>query len=346
MNAIAPRLAGTGHYFPGSPVTNAELLGRHPGMGIDPAWIVERTGVSSRHWPGQGEFHVDMAQRAALQALATAGVRADEVDVIIATSATVRPSTNPSTGGNRYMDIALPLQGRLGCDNAFAFDIDGTACAGFLYASAVARGLLTDPSRRNVLVVCAENPEPILNFRYRNSVLFGGGAAAAVWSAGDEPSAPGGLESVALRSDPQHYDAFDIDDEGKMIMKGDVVSDLAPQALAEVTTTLMDECELTWDDIDWVIPHQGNIRIIDAFQSALQVPQDKVLVNIRRRGNTSSVSVPGCLSEHVEEGTIRPGDRVLTMSIGRGFTWGAMLFTIDAGATNPRGRSSVDQEVA
>lgn len=331
----AVQLAGVGHDFPGSPITNTYFETHTPHLGIDDAWIREHTGVAARHWPRPGEHHVDMAERAAVQALKQAGVTPDEVDVIIGTSATVRPRTNPSTASNSYMDIALPLQGRLAAGNAFTFDVSGMACAGFLHASAIARSLLASGAHDTVLVVCAENPEPILNFEYRNSALFGGGAAAGVWRRAAEGD---GLHEVVLHSDPEHYSAFDIDPQDKMLMKGKVVSDIAPEVLTAVTREVLAAAGADWDDVDWIIPHQGNINIIKDFGRATSAPEDKVLVNIDRRGNTSSVSVPGCLSEYVHSGRIREGDRILSVSVGRGFSWGAMLFTFGAPRTGAEGR--------
>ncbi|NIH82773.1 3-oxoacyl-ACP synthase III family protein [Amycolatopsis viridis] len=316
-------LAGVGHDFPGAPITNEYFESEHPGLGIDDAWIREHTGVGARHWPPPGEHHADMAERAAAMALKDAGVDAADVDVVIGTTATARPRTNPTTSGNRYMDLALPLQKRIGADHAFAFDITGVACAGFLHGSVVAQGLLANPAVRTVLVVAAENPRPILNFEFRNAALFGGGAAAGVWRASD---APGGLEGAVLRSDAEFYDAFDIDDQDKMIMKGKVVNGVASRFLSEAARDVLARSALTLDDIDWFIPHQGNINIIDEVGEILGLPPERVLVNIDRRGNTSSVSVPSCLSEHVHDGTIRRGQRVLAMSVGRGFSWGAMVF--------------------
>src|SRR5690606_12087077 len=146
------------------------------------------------------------------------------IDVVIGTSATARPRVNPSSIGNAYMDISLPVQRNLKAHNAFCFDVTSVACAGFLYASVVARGLLATGGVRNVLVVCAESPQAILNFKYKNSALFGAGAAAAVWqsSAGEEGSDKGILDAV-LRADGRYYDAFDIDENDKMVMRGGVL---------------------------------------------------------------------------------------------------------------------------
>ncbi|UGY94139.1 3-oxoacyl-ACP synthase III family protein [Streptomyces gobiensis] len=320
-------LDGIGHDFPGEPVGNDHFT-RIPELGVDDAWIQRHTGVSARHWPPDGERHVDMAERAARRALDDAGLEPGDIDVILGTSATSRPRVNPTSPGNNYMDVALPVQHRLAARQAMCLDVMGVACAGFLHASAVAQGLISTAGHRNVLVVCAENPKPILNFSYRNSVLFGGGAAAGVWRADDSGTGPGGMHAVTLHSDATHYDAFDIDEQDKMVMKGKVVSDIAPGVLTEATHRALRRAGLGLADIDWIIPHQGNINLINDVRDSLGLGDDKrLLLNIERRGNTSSVSVPGCLSEYVHNGTIDRGDRVLTMAIGRGFSWGAMVFS-------------------
>jgi 3-oxoacyl-[acyl-carrier-protein] synthase III len=329
IGALAPaRLLGVGHHFPGEPVTNAFF--EQLDLGIDDAWIRENTGVVTRHWPSdETERAVEMGAKALAAALADAGVEPGEVDLLIGTTSTTRPRVNPSSAGNRYMDISLPLQAQAGLGSAFCFDITAVACAGFLYGSMTAASLLTSLGLRTAVVVCAENPKPILNFDYRYSALFGAGAAAAVWRReevpGDAPGGDPGLLDVVLRSDGAYYDAFDIDDGDKMLMKGRQVGDIGPGMLAGAAREVLQRNGLDVDDVDWFIPHQGNLTMIRTVCADLCLPPEKVLVNIDRRGNTSSVSIPGCLSEHVASGVVHPGDLVLTTAIGRGFSWGAML---------------------
>ncbi|WP_165987578.1 3-oxoacyl-ACP synthase III family protein [Streptomyces sp. YIM 98790] len=332
-------LDGVGHDFPGPPVGN-DYFERLPGLAVDDAWIRRRTGVSARHWVPEDQYPVDAAERAARRALDDAGLPPGDVDLIVGTSATARPRVNPTAPGNNYMDIALPVQRRLGARRAACLDVTGVACAGFLSASATARGLLgTLPSARTALVVCAENPRPILNFSYRNAVLFGGGAAAGLWRRAED--ARDGMHALALHSDASHYDAFDIDEEDKMVMHGKVVGDLAPSLLHTVTAEALDGAGLRLGDADWIIPHQGNINLIRDTAALLGLPEDRTLLNIGRRGNTSSVSVPGCLSEHVADGTVRRGDRVLSMAIGRGFSTAAMVFSYGTPRALPGAASGV-----
>ncbi|MFF3559180.1 ketoacyl-ACP synthase III [Streptomyces sp. NPDC002574] len=321
--AIAPvRLAGIGHYFPGEPITN-EHFERIDALGIDDAWIRENTGVVSRHWPGdEKERAVEMAALAVDAALADAGLEPDDIDLVIGTTSTTRPRTNPSSATNNYMDISLPLQRQAGLRHATCFDVTSVACAGFMYGTAVAASMLPALGMRNALVVCAENPRPILNFDYRYSVLFGAGSAAAVWSA--DTQAPGLLD-VALHADGSYFDAFDIDDNDKMVMRGRQVGEVGPQLLSQVGREILERNGLTVADVDWFVPHQGNLNMINQVCATLDIPREKVLTNIQHRGNTSSVSIPSCLSENVRAGKIRSGDLIVTIGIGRGYSWGAML---------------------
>jgi 3-oxoacyl-[acyl-carrier-protein] synthase III len=321
---VAPaRMRGVGHYFPGEPITN-EYFESLTHLGIDDAWIRRNTGVVSRHWPvDEKERAVEMGVRAVQNALQDAGIDRGEVDLLIGTTATTRPRTNPSCATNRYMDISLPLQERAGLKNAFCFDVTAVACAGFLYTSLAATSLMNTMGLRNAVVVCAESPRPILNFDYRYSALFGAGSAAAVWT---RQEGYRGLLDVVLHSDGQYFDVFDVDDDDTMMMKGRQVGELGPGMLADSSREVLERNGITLADIDWFIPHQGNLNMVRQVCQDLDVPPEKVLMNIDRRGNTSSASIPGCLSENVHDKTIRPGDLVLACSIGRGFSWGAMLF--------------------
>ncbi|MDQ1295812.1 MAG: 3-oxoacyl-[acyl-carrier-protein] synthase [Actinomycetota bacterium] len=320
---VPARLSGIGHYFPGEPITN-EYFEKLTHLGVDDAWIRRNTGVGSRHWPSdESERAVEMGAKAVEKALEDAGVGPLDIDLVIGTTATTRPRTNPSSATNRYMDISLPLQRQAGLRKAFCFDITAVACAGFLYGSLVAGSLMGSLGLRNALVVCAENPKPILNFDYRYSALFGAGSAAAVWSAGEAGT---GLLDTVLHSDGNYFDVFDIDDDDTMMMKGRQVGELGPGMLASSSREVLDRNGLSIDDIDWFIPHQGNLNMVRQVVEDLKVPEEKVLINIDRRGNTSSVSIPSCLSENVADKRVRPGDLILACSIGRGFSWGASLF--------------------
>lgn len=317
------RLAGIGHYFPDNVVTNSYFESIES-LNIDDAWIRKNTGVRSRHWPDdERERAVEMGVKAVDVALARAGVGPEDIDLVIGTTSTTRPRANPSSADNNYMDISLPLQHQVGLTNAACLDVGAVACAGFIYSSAVACSLLATLNARNILVVCAENPKPILNFDYKYSVLFGAGAAAAVWSS---DNAEPGLIDVVLRADGSYYSAFDIDENDKMIMRGREVGNLGPKFLAEAGREILERNDLQVSDVDWFIPHQGNLNMIDQVCAELQLPEDRVLSNIATRGNTSSVSIPSCLSENISTGLVKPGDLIVSIGIGRGFSWAAMAY--------------------
>ena len=319
VNAPA-KLVGIGHYFPGEPITNHDL---EKMFGFDNKWIIEHTGVKSRHWADE-EHHVDLAKKAAEMAMKDAGITAEEIDIIICTSSTTRATFNPSTSFNKYMDIAPPLQAVIGAKNAFFMDISAVACLGFVDISMVANSLLHSMNLKTALVVCAENPKPILNFKFKNSTLFGSGAAAAVWQKTTPEES--GLIDVVIHSDGNYFNAFDIDEDNKIMMKGKQVGELAPRVLTASCKEIFSRNNMSIDDIDWFVPHQANINIINELVEALNIPEEKVLLNIAERGNTSSVGGPSCLSEYVERGIVKPKDTILTCSIGRGFSWGGILF--------------------
>lgn len=315
-------LAGIGHYFPGEPITNEQLEEIY---GFDSQWIVDHTGVRARHWADTDkERHLELAQKAAEMAMEDADIEADDIDVIICTSSTTRPMVNPSTRYNRYMDVAPPLQAAIGAKKAFVFDISGVACLGFVDISATAVSLLNSLNLKTALVVCVENPKPILNFKFKNSTLFGSGAAAAVWKKveGEES----GLIDVVIHSDGTHFNAFDIDDDNNIMMKGKEVSAIGTKSLINVSKEVLERNNIGIDDVDWFIPHQANINMINKVSESLKIPQDHVLLNIGYRGNTSSVGGPSCLSENVHKGIIKSGDLIFTCSFGRGVNWGGILF--------------------
>lgn len=314
-------LAGVGHYFPGEPVTNKDIEKEY---GFDDEWITEHTGVRARHWSDENEYHVDLAKKAAEMAMEDAGIHAEDIDVLIGTSATTRAVFNPSTSYNKYMDMAPPLQAELNAKNAFTFDISGVACLGFIDASTVAVSLLSSMNLNTALVVCAESPKKVLNFKYKNSTLFGAGAAAAVWKR--KESGESGLIDVTMHSDGSYFNAFDIDQENNILMKGKVISEKGTTSLINVSKEILERNNIGIEDIDWFIPHQANINMIDKIQETLKIPDEKLLLNISYRGNTSSVGSPSCLSENVYNGKIKPGDLVFTCSFGRGVNWGGILF--------------------
>jgi hypothetical protein len=320
------RFASFARYFPGEPISN-KYFEEIESLGIDDQWIRRHTGIRTRHWPAdESERAVEMATKAVKRALEKANLAPDEVDLVIGTSSTTRPGINPSSAENRYMDISLPLQAAAGLTNAACFDVSAVACAGFIYGSALAASMMMSMGYKNVLVVCAENPKPILSFDYKYSALFGAGAAAALL----RPAVDGeqGLVDFVLHSDGRHYGAFDIDDAGKMLMHGKHVGTVGPQKLISAGEELIQRNQLSLEDIDWFLPHQGNLNMINQVRDALTIPDSKVLTNIEYRGNTSSVSIPSCLSEKIDSGVVQSGDLIAAITIGRGFNWGALLVRV------------------
>jgi 3-oxoacyl-[acyl-carrier-protein] synthase-3 len=318
-------IIGVGHYYPGEPIPNIHFE-RNSQLGVTSEWIVEHTGVHQRHYAmNPNERIVEMGTKASRLAMDDASVSPADIDLVIGTSATARPRTNPSSVGNNYMDISLPLQAQLQLSSSFCFDVNAVACAGFLYACAAARGIMTTMGLQTALIVCAENPQPILNPNYRNSVLFGAGAAATVLRL-NSPSS-NGIRDIILKADARYFNAFDIDEQDKMIMKGKLVGEMGPKFLVDAAKSILSRNKTTVDDIAWCIPHQGNINLLNSFADEMQISRDRILLNLPRRGNTSSAGLPGALSEYVRSGTVRPGELLLGVSIGRGFSWGAMLFS-------------------
>lgn len=319
---VSVNIAGLGHYFPGEPITNKQLNEKY---GFDEEWIVEHTGVKQRHWADDTrESFVDMAKKAVESALENANMQKEEIDILICTSSTARPVVNPSTFDNKYMDIAPPLQHAVGLINAFCFDLTAVACLGFVECSMTASSLLAALNKKNALVVCVESPSKILNYKYKNSTLFGAGAAAVIWKKCEKEENK--LIDVVMHSDGSYFNAFDIDDNNKIIMKGKQVGNFAPIALTEVSKEIFERNNISVEDVDWFIPHQANINIINELQKSLNIPEEKLLINIDVRGNTSSVGGPSCFSENVYRGKIKKGDLIFICSIGRGYSWGGILF--------------------
>ncbi|WP_251389679.1 ketoacyl-ACP synthase III [Mediterraneibacter agrestimuris] len=316
------KLLGIGHYFPGDPVTNNTIEKEY---GFDSNWIVEHTGVKSRHWAKEGEeTFVDLAKKAGEYALKNSGILVTDIDILVCTSSTTRAFFNPSTLSNKYMDIALPLQAELNLSNALCFDIGGAACVGFIDATITAISMLKAMNLKRAMVVCVENPKPVLNFNYKNSTLFGAGAVVTIWEKCARSDSD--LLDVSLYTDGTHFNAFDIDDSNKILMKGKEVGEFAPKSLINVTKEILERNNLKIMDIDWFIPHQANVNIINQLKEEMEIPEHKMLINIDKRGNTSCVGGPSCLSEYYHMGKIKKGDLIFTCSFGRGFNWGGILF--------------------
>ncbi len=318
------RITGTGSHLPGQPVSNAELIADR-GLESSDDWIIERTGIRTRHLAAPGETSSDLAALACQRALEAAGRSSGDVDLLIVATSTpdlVFPST------------ATIVQAKLGITNgAAAFDLQAV-CSGFAYALAVADKFIRSGSHRCALVVGAEVFSRILDWNDRGTcVLFGDGAGAVVLEASDSP----GLLSTALHADGRYKDILSVPGQvagGQVTgdpflrMDGQAVFKFAVRVLAEVAEEVLHAAGMQAVDVDWLIPHQANVRILQATAKKLGLEQDKCLVTVARHGNTSAASIPLALDEGVRAGTIRPGQKLLLEGVGGGFTWGAALLVL------------------
>ncbi len=317
---LAPRAAmtGIGSYLPERTVTNAELAET---VDTSDAWITERTGIRQRHLAAPHETACFMAVRAAEAALAHAGVSAEEVDAVIVATA---------TPDQAFPAVAVRVQTALGMTRGFAFDVSA-ACSGFVYALAVADGFVRSGVVKSVLVVGTEVYSRIMNWQDRTTcVLFGDGAGAVLLQAGaaDGP----GLLSTHLHSDGRFGEILYVDGAvgrselpGHLVMKGQDVFRQAVTKLAAVVDEALAANGLTHGDVDWLVPHQANRRIIDAVGKRLGLAPERVVVTVDRHANTSAASIPLALAEAVLDGRVQRGDLVLMEALGGGLTWGAAL---------------------
>jgi 3-oxoacyl-[acyl-carrier-protein] synthase III len=322
---VASRILGTGRYAPERVLTNRDL--EHM-VDTSDEWIVERTGIRERHIAAEGEASSDMAAEAARRALEAAGVRAEELDLIIV--ATVTPDMPlPATA----VFVQQKIGARADCP---AFDI-AAACAGFLYGTSIADRYIAGGAKR-VLVVGVELLSRVLNWKDRTTcVLFGDGSGAAVIGPSDGER---GILSTHLFADGAQANALCIPGGGSrnpatqlsveaglhyVHMAGQDVFKYAVRALSSASVTALEHNGVSRDEITWVVPHQANLRIIEAVSKRVGIPMERFVLNIARYGNTSSASIPIAFDEAVRAGTIRPGDLVLMCALGAGFAWGSAL---------------------
>jgi 3-oxoacyl-[acyl-carrier-protein] synthase-3 len=316
---------GVGSALPARRVDNAELAQK---VDTTDEWIVERTGIRSRYIAGEGETTASLAAEAARQALAHAGLEPADIGLIILATATP-DQTFPSS--------ATKVQHMLGITDAIAFDVHAV-CTGFLYALTVADSMLRGGSAKTALVIGAETFSRILDWEDRTTcVLFGDGAGAVVLRAEEaaEGASPRGILATKLHADGQFGDMLYVDGGpsttgtvGKLRMKGREVFRHAVVNLAQVLGEVLEAGGKTPADVDWVVPHQANARILDATARKLGLSPDKVVVTVDRHANTSAASVPLALDVAVKDGRIKPGDLVVLEAMGGGFTWGAALLSV------------------
>jgi 3-oxoacyl-[acyl-carrier-protein] synthase III len=315
---LRSQIAGCGGYLPERVVTNDELAAR---LDTSDAWIRQRTGIGERRVAATGELTSDLAFAAACRALERAGMSGSDLDLIVLATATP-DETFPST--------AVKVQARLGMKRGAAFDVQAV-CSGFVFALAVADNALRLGQARTALVIGAETFSRILDWTDRGTcVLFGDGAGAVVLNAA--PGGPGsrGVLSTHLHSDGRLHDILYVDGgpsstgtAGFLRMEGREVFRQAVQHLSEVVDEALRANGFSPADIDWLVPHQANTRIIDAVGRKLGLPADRVIVTIERHANTSAASIPLALDEAVSDGRIQPGHLVVMEALGGGLTWGA-----------------------
>ena len=306
---------GAGSALPKRRVTNDELAQT---VDTTDAWIVERTGIRSRYIAGDGETTASLAAAAARKALDHAGVEATDLDLIVLATATP-DQTFPSS--------ATKVQAELGINDCIAFDVHAV-CTGFLYALSVADSMLRGGNAKKALVIGAETFSRILDWDDRGTcVLFGDGAGALVLGAEETD---GGILATRLHADGRHNDLLFVDGGpsttgtvGKLRMKGREVFRHAVVNLADVMNEVLEAAGLTSADVDWVVPHQANQRILDATAKKLGLPAEKVVLTVSEHANTSAASVPLAFDTAVRDGRIKRGDLVVLEAMGGGFTWGA-----------------------
>ncbi len=317
------RISGTGSCLPPQRLTNADMVARLAARGVETSddWIVERTGIRARHFVGDGVFASDLAAEAARNALAAAGVQGADIDLIIVATSTpdmVFPST------------AAIVQNKLGIAGCPVFDVQAV-CSGFIYALTVADAMIRTGTASKALVIGAEVFSRLLDFNDRTTcVLFGDGAGAVVLEASDTP----GILATDIHADGKHTDILcvpghvsggQIMGDPLLKMDGQAVFKLAVGVLEDTARAALEKAGKTAADIDWLIPHQANIRIMAGTARKLKLPMDKVVVTVDQHGNTSAASIPLALDHAVRAGQVKKGDTLLLEGVGGGFTWGAVL---------------------
>ncbi|WP_138379901.1 beta-ketoacyl-ACP synthase III [Luteithermobacter gelatinilyticus] len=322
MSVIRSVIAGCGSYLPEKVVTNKQL---EDVVDTSDEWIIERTGIRQRHIAAEGELTSDLALEASKRALADADMTADELDLIILATATP-DQTFPST--------ATRVQAALGMTHGAAFDVQAV-CSGFVYALATADNFIRSGQARNVLVIGAETFSRILDWEDRTTcVLFGDGAGAVILSAheGEGKNTDRGILTTHLHSDGRYNDLLYVDggpsstkSTGYLRMKGREVFRHAVKNLADVVGESLHAVGLAADDVDIVVPHQANKRILDGTAKKLGIDPEKIVMTVHKHANTSAASIPLALDEAVKQGRISTGDVVILEAMGGGFTWGACL---------------------
>ncbi|HBB83773.1 MAG TPA: 3-oxoacyl-ACP synthase [Sulfitobacter sp.] len=314
-------VTGCGHYLPARVVENAEFEAT---LDTNDEWIRSRSGIERRHFAAEGENTSSMASAAARKALEDAGREASDVDAIVVAT---------STPDLTFPSVATMVQAELGMTSGFAFDVQAV-CAGFVYALANANALIVSGQARRVLVIGAETFSRIMDWTDRSTcVLFGDGAGALLLEAQDGTDSPEdrGILATDLNSDGRYRDLLYVDGgvstgtTGYLRMQGNQVFRHAVEKLAATANTSMERAGVAAEDVDWIVPHQANIRIIQGTAKKLNLPMERVVVTVQDHGNTSAASIPLALSVGRERGQIKQGDLIVTEAIGGGLAWGSVV---------------------
>jgi len=323
---IYSRITGTGSYLPPRKLTNADLVAELAAQGVETSddWIVERTGIRARHFADPEMCSSDLGLEAARHALQAANLKPEDIDLIIVATSTpdmVFPST------------ACILQNKLGANGCAAFDVQAV-CSGFIYALTVADAMIKTGAAKKALVIGAEVFSRILDFKDRTTcVLFGDGAGAVVLEASDTP----GILASDLHADgkhvgilcvPGHVSGGQVLGEPLLKMDGQAVFKLAVGLLDQAARNTLAKAGKVAEDVDWLVPHQANIRIMQSTARKLKLSMDKVIVTVDQHGNTSAASIPLALDTAVRSGKIKPGELLMLEGVGGGFTWGAVLLNL------------------
>ena len=312
---------GVGHYLPERVVPNSEF---ESFLETTDEWIKSRSGIERRHFAADGEMTSDLAEKAARAALLDAGLEASDLDALIVAT---------STADLTFPSAATMVQAKLGMNTGFAFDVQAV-CAGFVFALANANALIVSGQAKTVMVIGAETFSRLMDWEDRGTcVLFGDGAGALILSGetGDGTTSDRGILATDLNSDGRHKDILYVDggvstnSTGFLRMEGKEVFRHAVEKLAETAHTALEKVGLDGDDVDWIVPHQANIRIIKGTAKRMNVPMERVVVTVQDHGNTSAASIPLALSVGKSKGQIKQGDLIVTEAIGGGLAWGSVV---------------------
>lgn len=310
MSDLYSKIISCGSYLPEKVLTNQDLAEI---VDTSHDWIYERTGIVQRHIAAENESSVDMAYNASLKAMSLAELRPDDIDMIIVATATPE---------RKFPSTAVLLQNSLKIEKAFAFDVNA-ACTGFVYALDVADKYIQTKIAKNILIVGTEKMSSLLDWKDRNTcVLFGDGAGAIILSESNKQ----GILSTSIGSNGAYKDLLTVNIDSEFIeMKGNDVFKIAVKTMGKLAMSTLQKNNIDIDEIDWLIPHQANSRIINAIAKKISLPREKIVLTVDRHGNTSAASIPLAFDDAYHNGSLREGDLIMLEAFGAGFTWGSAL---------------------